>query len=192
MECYPITVSPQFQAHSLGLGERFDEIKESYSQANEALGDIIKVTPSSKVVGDLAQFMVQNKLNKETLIERAEELSFPKSVVDFFEGQIGQPPYGFPEPLRTRVLRGRKSLSGRPGEQISPLDLDARKKALEEKHGRELRDVDVMSSCMFPREFDQFEQFRQQYGPVDKLNTKAFLTGLEDGETTEVRQKEYN
>lgn len=76
-----------------------------YAEANEVLGDIIKVTPSSKIVGDLAQFMVQNNLTKETVLERADELSFPKSVIQFMQGEIGQPPYGFPEPLRTKILR---------------------------------------------------------------------------------------
>jgi len=176
----------QFQAFSLGLGEKFDEVKKMYVDANLALGDIIKVTPSSKIVGDLAQFMVQNGLTKETLLERAEDLSFPKSVVEYMEGQIGQPSYGFPEPLRTKVLRGKPKMDGRPGADMKPLDLEKLKTKLEEKHGRTLRDVDVMSSAMFPKEFDEFEQFRQQYGPVDKLDTKVFLTGLEIAEETDV------
>ncbi|KAL7073497.1 hypothetical protein ACQ4LE_007563 [Meloidogyne hapla] len=167
----------QFQAYALGLGEQFDEVKKMYAEANLALGDIIKVTPSSKIVGDLAQFMVQNKLTLETLAERAEELSFPKSVVEFMQGLIGQPPYGFPEPLRTKILRGKKKIDGRPGEGMPPMDLEKKKKELEEKHGRKLREVDVMSSAMFPREFDDFEQFRQTYGPVDKLETRVFLVG---------------
>lgn len=176
----------QFQAYSLGLGEKFDEVKKMYAEANMALGDIIKVTPSSKIVGDLAQFMVQNKLNGQTLVERAEELSFPKSVVEFMQGLIGQPPYGFPEPLRTKILRGKPKIDGRPGEGMAPMDLDKKKMELEEKHGRQLRDVDVMSSAMFPREFDDFEQFRQKYGPVDKLDTRVFFTGPEVAEEINV------
>ncbi|KAI1719359.1 carbamoyl-phosphate synthase L chain, ATP binding domain-containing protein [Ditylenchus destructor] len=176
----------QFQAFSLGLGEKFDEVKRMYVEANLALGDIIKVTPSSKIVGDLAQFMVQNNLTRETLLERAEDLSFPKSVVEFMQGYIGQPPYGFPEPLRTKILRGKAKIDGRPGADMKSLDLNKLKTDLEEKHGRQLRDVDVMSSAMFPREFDEFEQFRQQYGPVDKLNTKVFLSGLDTAEETSV------
>ncbi|MFH4973547.1 hypothetical protein AB6A40_000256 [Gnathostoma spinigerum] len=176
----------QFQAYSLGLAEKFDEVKKLYHEANLALGDIIKVTPSSKVVGDLAQFMVQNKLTKETMVERAEELSFPKSVVQFFQGLIGQPPYGFPEPLRTRVLRDQPKYDGRPGENLPPYDFDQMTKDLEEKHGRKLRDVDVMTSAMFPKEFDDFERFRAQYGPVDKLPTRQFLTGMDIGEDMEI------
>jgi len=176
----------QFQAFSLGLGEKFDQVKKMYMEANLALGDIIKVTPSSKIVGDLAQFMVQNELTRETLLERAEDLSFPKSVVQFMQGHIGQPPYGFPEPLRTKVLRGKPKVDGRPGADMPPVDFEALQKELEEKHGRKLRDVDAMSSAMFPKEFDNFEQFRQLYGPVDKLNTRVFLTGLETAEETNV------
>lgn len=157
-----------------------------YADANEVLGDIIKVTPSSKTVGDLAQFMVQNKLTKETLLDRAEDLSFPKSVVEFMEGQIGIPPYGFPEPLRTQILRGKKPIDGRPGENLKPFDFDKLRTTLEEKHGRKLRDVDLMSSSMFPKVFDEYEQFRQRYGPVDKLNTRVFLTGLDLAEETDV------
>lgn len=176
----------QFQAFSLGLGDKFDEVKNMYAEANLALGDIIKVTPSSKIVGDLAQFMVQNKLDRETLVERAEELSFPKSVVDFMQGLIGQPPYGFPEPLRTKILRGKPKIEGRPGATLLPMDFEKKKQELEEKHGRKLRDVDLMSSAMFPREFDEFEQFRQKYGPVDKLDTRVFLVGPDIAEETDV------
>lgn len=176
----------QFQAFSLGLGEKFDQVKKMYAEANEVLGDIVKVTPSSKIVGDLAQFMVQNNLTKENVLEKADELSFPKSVVEYLQGQIGQPPYGFPEPLRTKVLRGKPKIDKRPGEDLPPLDLNSLKIELEEKHGRKLKEVDVMSSAMFPREFDDFETFRQQYGPVDKLNTRHFLTGMDIAESADV------
>lgn len=94
----------QFQSYSLGLGEQFEEVKAKYREANLLLGDLIKVTPSSKIVGDLAQFMVQNKLTPEDVVNRAEELSFPKSVIEFFQGSIGEPYGGFPEPLRYSVV----------------------------------------------------------------------------------------
>ena len=90
----------QFQAYSLGLGDQFELVKARYKDANEILGDIVKVTPSSKLVGDLAQFMVQNNLSKEDVLEKASELSFPNSVVEYLQGQIGQPYGGFPEPFR--------------------------------------------------------------------------------------------
>ncbi len=95
----------QFQAFSLGLGSQFEEVKKKYTEANQILGDIIKVTPSSKIVGDLAQFMVQNKLSPKEVISQAEDLSFPTSVVEYMQGLIGQPPGGFPEPLRTHILK---------------------------------------------------------------------------------------
>ena len=94
----------QFQAYSLGLGDQFELVKARYKDANEILGDIVKVTPSSKVVGDLAQFMVQNHLSKEMVLEKASELSFPNSVVEYLQGQIGQPHGGFPEPFRYVVF----------------------------------------------------------------------------------------
>jgi len=100
----------QFQAFSLGLGSQFEEIKRKYTEANMLLGDIIKVTPSSKIVGDLAQFMVQNKLSPADVLEKAEELSFPSSVVEYMQGLIGQPPGGFPEPLRSKILKGKKEI----------------------------------------------------------------------------------
>ncbi|KAF7258021.1 hypothetical protein EG68_06336 [Paragonimus skrjabini miyazakii] len=93
----------QFQAFSLGLGEQFEQVKKKYVEANRLLGNVVKVTPSSKIVGDLAQFMTQNHLTPEQVIEKAEELSFPASVVEFFKGEIGLPYGGFPEPLRTKV-----------------------------------------------------------------------------------------
>lgn len=92
-----------FQSQQLGLSGRWPQIKRAYASANRLLGDIIKVTPSSKVVGDLAQFMVQNELTEEEVIEKADSLSFPGSVVEYFQGYLGIPPFGFPEPLRSKV-----------------------------------------------------------------------------------------
>ncbi|CAI4226109.1 unnamed protein product [Auanema sp. JU1783] len=180
----------QFQAFSLGLGNQFDEVKRMYREANLVLGDIIKVTPSSKIVGDLAQFMVQNNLTRETLVDRADDLSFPKSVVDFMQGNVGQPPYGFPEPLRTKILRGKKKLEGRVGESLAPLNLEKLKKELEDKHGRNLTEEDCMSHAMFPEVFDKFEQFRQRFGPVSKLPTRIFFTGLDIAEEVDVELEE--
>src|SRR5690606_9423088 len=97
----------------------------AYAAANRLLGDLIKVTPSSRVVGDLAQFMVQNDLDEQQVVERAETLSFPQSVVDFMAGRLGQPYGGFPEPLRARVLKGETPMEGRPGATLPPRDLEA-------------------------------------------------------------------
>ncbi|XP_022650957.1 pyruvate carboxylase, mitochondrial-like [Varroa destructor] len=177
----------QFQAFSLGLGEHFEKVKKAYTEANQLLGDIIKVTPSSKVVGDLAQFMVQNRLKPQDILDRAEELSFPTSVVEFMQGYIGQPHGGFPEPLRSKILKDTHRIEGRPGESLPALDLDALKETLQEKFPTyKIEDTEVMSSAMYPKVFDEFAKFRKDYGPVDKLDTRVFLVGPKVGEDFEV------
>ncbi|XP_018026866.1 pyruvate carboxylase, mitochondrial [Hyalella azteca] len=176
----------QFQAYSLGLGDQFEEIKAAYKEANQLMGDLIKVTPSSKVVGDFAQFMVQNKLSAEEVLERAEELSFPKSVVEFMQGYIGEPYQGFPEPLRSKILKGLPTVTGRPGETLPPFDFTAAKESLQERLKIPVSDYDVSSYSMYPQVTEEFLQFREKYGPVDKLDTRIFLTGPKVGEEFEV------
>ncbi|KRT84744.1 hypothetical protein AMK59_2091 [Oryctes borbonicus] len=174
----------QFQAYSLGLGDFFEDVKKAYSEANILLGDLIKVTPSSKVVGDLAQFMVQNKLTAKDVQERAEELSFPKSVVEFLQGSIGQPYGGFPEPLRTKVLKNMPRIEGRPGASLPPLDFNGLKEELKENFAQ-VSDRDVMSAALYPQVTRDFLAFRESYGPVDKLDTRIFLVGPKVGEEFE-------
>ncbi|MDR1774730.1 MAG: pyruvate carboxylase, partial [Clostridioides sp.] len=123
------------QADSLGLVNRFDEVKRNYKEANDILGDIIKVTPSSKVVGDLAIFMTKNKLTKENIIEEGKNLSFPDSVVDYCKGMIGQPEGGVPKQLQEVVLKGEEAITVRPGTLLQPADFDADRKYLDEKFG---------------------------------------------------------
>lgn len=176
----------QFQAFSLGLGEHFESIKKAYREANLLLGDIIKVTPSSKVVGDLAQFMVQNDLSSQDVLDCAEELSFPSSVVEFMQGYIGEPYGGFPEPLRSKILKDMARISGRPGQSLPPLDLGALKKKLVDKFGPRIRETDVMSAAMYPKVCDDFLNFRQTFGPVDLLDTRVFLVGPRVGDNFEV------
>lgn len=176
----------QFQAYSLGLGEQFEMVKAKYCEANQLLGDLVKVTPSSKIVGDLAQFMVQNKLSREDVEARADELSFPSSVVEFLQGHVGQPYGGFPEPLRSKVLKDLPRFEGRPGEDLAPLDFDALKAALKEKFGKEMKDTDVMSAALYPKVAEDFFRFRDQFGPVDKLGTRIFLVGPKIAEEFEV------
>jgi pyruvate carboxylase len=108
-----------------GLADQWDAVKDAYAAANRALGNIVKVTPSSKVVGDLANFMVSNSLDEHSLVERAAELSFPKSVVEFMQGYLGQPAGGFPEPLRSRIMKDAKPIAGRPGASMPPLNMVA-------------------------------------------------------------------
>merc|ERR1712226_1376036 len=116
----------QFQAYSNGLGDQFREIKEAYAEANDLFGNLVKVTPSSKVVGDMAQFMVNNNLNKYDVEMKANELSFPESVYDMMQGNLGLPRDGFPEPLRTNILQGREKVPNgeRTGKHLPEMDLD--------------------------------------------------------------------
>ncbi|XP_049825989.1 pyruvate carboxylase, mitochondrial isoform X2 [Aethina tumida] len=175
----------QFQAYSLGLGDFFEDVKKAYAEANVLLGDIIKVTPSSKVVGDLAQFMVQNKLKTQDVLDKCEELSFPKSVVEFLQGHIGQPYGGFPEPLRSKILRDMPRIEGRPGESMAPFDFKALKEEITEVFPN-ANDRDVMSAALYPQVTKDYLNFREKYGPVDKLDTRIFLTGPKVGEEFEV------
>jgi pyruvate carboxylase len=170
-----------FQASQLGLGAQWAETKKAYEQANDLLGDIVKVTPTSKVVGDLAQFMVSNKLGYDDVIKKAGELDFPGSVLEFFEGMMGQPYGGFPEPLRTRALRNRRKLDKRPGLSLEPLDLPKIKKDLQEKYGR-ASEYDVASFAMYPKVYEDYQTFIAKYGDLSVLSTKYFLARPDIGE----------
>ncbi|ESO03713.1 hypothetical protein HELRODRAFT_99990 [Helobdella robusta] len=176
----------QFQAFSLGLGQQFDEVKRMYKVANMVLGDIVKVTPSSKIVGDLAQFMVQNKLTEKTLLEKADELSFPESIIQFMQGMIGEPSGGYPEPLRSKILKKTPRIDGRPGASMPPVDFEKLKETQEEKHGQPMTDKDLVSHALYPKVLDDYFEFRKAYGPVDKLDTRTFLVGPEIDEELNV------
>lgn len=170
-----------FQASQLGLGQQWSETKKAYEAANDLLGDIVKVTPTSKVVGDLAQFMVSNKLSAQDVIDRADEMDFPGSVLEFLEGLMGQPFGGFPEPLRTKALRNRRKLDKRPGLYLEPLDLGAIKNQIREKYGS-ATEGDVASYAMYPKVFDDYKKFVQKYGDLSVLPTRFFLAKPEIGE----------
>jgi len=196
-----------FQSTQLGLTGQWSKVKTAYATANRLLGDIIKVTPSSKVTGDLAQFIVANDLTEQEVIDKAESLSFPKSVIEYFQGYLGIPPFGFPEPLRSRVLKGRTiegtdgltCFEGRPGADLAPFDFDAERKKLEEKWGGDsgglsgsfssgmpIRDVDVMSSALYPQVFDEFMSHRAEYGALGHMDTRTFLSGMKVGDEIEI------
>lgn len=170
-----------FQAQQLGLGAQWAETKKAYEQANELLGDIVKVTPTSKVVGDLAQFMVSNKLDINSVQTRAAELDFPGSVLEFLEGLMGQPYGGFPEPFRTNALRGRRKLDKRPGLYLEPLDLPKIKRELRQKWGS-ATDADLASATQYPKVFEEYKKFTRKYGDLSVLPTKYFLSKPEIGE----------
>ncbi|KAF9517764.1 hypothetical protein BS47DRAFT_1371222 [Hydnum rufescens UP504] len=148
-----------FQASQLGLGTQWAEIKKKYIEANALCGDIIKVTPSSKVVGDFAQWMTSNSLSKQDVLDKAEHLDFPSSVVEFFQGYLGQPVGGFPEPLRTHV-----------------------KADLRAKFGKHITDVDVSSYVMFPKVFEEYQGFVEKYSDLSVVPTRFFLGKPKIGE----------
>ncbi|GME28402.1 putative pyruvate carboxylase protein [Neofusicoccum parvum] len=170
-----------FQASQQGLGEKWAQTKKAYEEANDILGDIVKVTPTSKVVGDLAQFMVSNALSYDDVLNKAEQLDFPSSVLEFFEGLMGQPYGGFPEPLRTHALRERRKMDKRPGLYLEPVNLDKVRKELKEKFGG-ATETDVASYVMYPKVFEDFKKFQQKYGDLSVLPTRFFLSRPEIGE----------
>ena len=185
-----------FQSQQLGLAGRWPAIKRAYASANRLLGDIVKVTPSSKVVGDLAQFMVANDLSEDDVRARAAELSFPTSVVEYFQGYLGVPePYGFPEELRAAVLAGRPPLAngkdrfdGRPGAEMEPYDFCGERYGLGTRYPLEdVTDRDVMSHAQYPAVFKEFMDFKHEYGDLSVLDTRTFLEGLAPGQEIQVQ-----
>ncbi|HRI52207.1 MAG TPA: pyruvate carboxylase, partial [Pseudomonadota bacterium] len=170
------------QAEAMGVGHRLPELKRMYAVANQLLGDIVKVTPSSKMVGDLALFMLTNNLSPEELLARGRELSFPESVVSYFAGDIGQPPGGFPAALAEVVLRGRTPLSGRPGDTLPAVDFAQVQKTVEEKIGRSASEAEVLSYLMYPRVFVDFAAHLKRFGDVSMVPTEVMFYGLRKGE----------
>ena len=169
-----------FQSRQLGLDGQFDAVKVAYAAANRLLGDIPKVTPSSKVVGDLAQFMVANKLREEDVDTEQWVGKLPDSVVDYLKGGLGTPPGGFPEPLRAHVLkaRGVEALQGRPGLSMEPYDFDQAAKDLSEKFegaAYHIDEKDVLSEALYPSVFADYMEHRLVYDDVGHLPTHVFL-----------------
>lgn len=174
------------QAKSLGLGERFHEVKDMYRRVNFLFGDIVKVTPSSKVVGDMALYMVQNDLDEQSVIKEGHKLDFPESVVSYFKGDIGQPVNGFNKELQDVILKGQQPLTERPGEYLDPVNFDEFRQELEAKDYGEVTEQDVISYVLYPKVFDQFMQTKQQYGDLSLLDTPTFFFGMRNGETVEI------
>ncbi len=175
------------QVKSLGLGHRFDEVREMFVTVNQLLGDIVKVTPSSKMVGDLAIFMVQNNLTPDNIVEKGESLAFPESVVSYFKGYMGQPAWGFPKDLQKVVLKGEKPITCRPGDLLNPIDFDSVKAHLKEyKHTDEVDDRDAVSWVMFPKVVEDYYKHYDEYGYISRLGSHVFFHGLAIGETNKV------
>lgn len=178
------------QARSLGLEERWHEVAQAYADANQMFGDIVKVTPSSKVVGDMALMMVAQGLTRGQVEDPNVEVAFPESVVDMLKGNLGQPHGGWPEGIQRKVLKGEAPLTGRPGEGMAPVDLEAVRAKLaaevgqqaEEAEDRIVDDEDLNGYLMYPKVFMDYRARHRTYGPVRVLPTKTFFYGMEPGE----------
>ena len=176
------------QAIALGLGDRFDEVKKMYARVNEMFGNLIKVTPSSKVVGDMAIFMVTNDLMPKDVMERGKDISFPESVIDFFKGDLGQPLGGFPKDLQKIILKNNKPYTDRPNAHLSPIDFEEEFKAFQKKFQkgftRPIEFEDFLSYSLYPRVFEQAHEKYKLYGKVAILPTLNFFYGMKIGEET--------
>lgn len=174
------------QVESFGLGHRFEQVKEMYRRVNLMVGDIVKVTPSSKMVGDLAIFMVKNDLTPENICEKAKDMPFPDSVVSYFKGMMGQPMGGFPKELQKIVLKGEEPITCRPGELLPPEDFEAIKIKLKEKFKLEPTDKDVISDALYPDVFESYLKYKAEYGDLSRIGSDVFFHGLKEGETSEL------
>ena len=170
------------QARAMGLEHRWPEISQAYAEVNRLFGDIVKVTPTSKVVGDMAIFMVANDLKPEDVANPEKEIAFPESVVSLFKGELGFPPEGFPKDLEAKVLKGDKPLAGRAGDFLPPVDLDAKRQELEHAIGRHPSDSDLASYLMYPKVFKDYAEHRREFGDVSLIPTSPFFYGLQDRE----------
>jgi len=175
------------QARSLGIEENWPEVARTYADVNQMFGDIVKVTPSSKVVGDMALMMVTQGISVDDVMDPETEVSFPDSVVDMMRGNLGQPPGGFPDALVAKVLKGEKPNTDRPGASMAPLDLDAeRKKLSEELNGLDVDSEDLNGYLMYPKVFLDYMGRHREFGPVRTLPTKNFFYGMTSGEEISV------
>lgn len=174
------------QAEALGIHTRWPEVCRMYAVVNELFGDIVKVTPTSKVVGDMALFMVANNLSAHDVLEGSRELAFPESVVELFEGKLGQPVGGFPKELQKRILKSRKPLQDRPGASLPPADFDAVSKSLAIRIKRTPSTRDVLSSVLYPRVMEEFLDHQTKYSDTSVLPTPVFFYGMEPGEEISV------
>lgn len=170
------------QAESLGLGDKIEEIKKTYREVNELFGDIVKVTPSSKVVGDMALFMVSNNITKEDVLQKGDSISFPESVVSLFKGDIGQPVGGFDPHLQKIILKDTKPYTERPNEHLQPIDFDKEFEIFKQKFDESVSFTDLLSYLLYPKVFEEFYQKKARYGDVWHIPTINFFYGLKADE----------
>jgi len=174
------------QAIALGLGDKFEQIKDMYATVNDMFGDIVKVTPSSKVVGDMAQFMVANNLSREDVYEKGQNISFPESVQQYFMGEIGQPEGGFPKDLQKIILKDKQPFSDRANKHLPPIDFDKELKEFKAQFGIDLTLTDFLSYKFYPKVFEDGLKFWREYGDVSMIPTPLFLYGMKMGEDTTI------
>jgi pyruvate carboxylase len=178
------------QASALGLGKRWPDVVKTYQEVNQMLGDIVKVTPSSKSVGDLAIFLITKGVKPEDLINLPPETGFPESVIDLLSGNLGQPKGGWPKAIQKVILGKQKPLRGRPGASAPKIDLKKEAVSLGKKLGRKASGDDLFSSVMYPKVFEDFQDFRSSYGDVSVLPTTSYFHGLEPGEEIAIKIEE--
>lgn len=174
------------QAKALGLEDKFEDIKKMYATVNDMFGDIVKVTPSSKVVGDMAQFMVANGYSREDVMTRGEQISFPESVQQFFMGVLGQPEGGLPKDLQKIILKDKEAFTDRPNKHLAPVDFDKEMKDFKEEFGDDLEICDFLSYKLYPKVYETYLKFYREYGDVSVVPTPLFLYGMEMGQDATV------
>ena len=170
------------QARALGLADRWHEVARMYAEANRLFGDIVKVTPSSKVVGDMALYMVASGVTPEQVLDPEVEIAFPGSVVSMLRGELGQPPGDWPERIQAKALRGETPIAGRPANHLPPMDLDAERKEAERAAERAVSDYELASSIMYPAVFADYARHRRRFGRLDILSTPVFFYGMTPGQ----------
>ena len=180
------------QVTEMGSADSFEEIKQLYKEANDLLGNIVKVTPSSKAVGDFAIFMLKNGLNKDNILEKGKNLSYPDSVVDYFKGMMGQPDGGFPKKLQSYVLKGQEPITVRPGTLLPPVDFEAIKAHLKEKFDMSAfsdyeMEQKALSYALYPKVYEDYCEHFEAYNDVSRLESHVYFYGLRKGEETTLK-----
>jgi len=180
------------QVTEMGAADSFEEIKQLYKEANDLLGNIVKVTPSSKAVGDFAIFMLKNGLNKDNILEKGKNLSYPDSVVDYFKGMMGQPDGGFPKELQSIVLKGQEPITVRPGTLLPPVDFEAIKEHLKEKFDMSAftdyeMEQKAISYALYPKVYEDYCEHFEAYNDVSRLESHVYFYGLAKGEETTLK-----
>jgi pyruvate carboxylase len=173
------------QARALGLEAKWHDVAQAYADVNRMFGDIVKVTPTSKVVGDMALAMVAAGITAKDVEDPAKDVAFPESVVQLFRGDLGQPPGGWPKALQTKILKGQPAYTDRPGSLLPDADLEAVRADAAKKTGREaeaISDTDLASYVMYPKVYADFARMQDLYGPTSALPTSTYFYGLQPGD----------